>query len=99
MEVIEHGSMPVAEEWREDIICQKFDEYDTVGCDAELRIEASDLVLRYFKGTHFRHYYTAIQCPECNKFTRVQNIPSTILEVAYTGEKRTAATFDGFEDG
>lgn len=98
MEVIKHGNSESPEEWQSNLTCAKFDKYDREGCGAELQIEADDLVLRYFRGSHFIHYYTAIQCPECRKFTRVYELPERVLEYVQTPENKEAATFDGFED-
>ena len=98
MDLLKHGKYGDIKDWRQNIACVKFDKYDTEGCGAEYSIETDDLVLRYFKGTHFRHYYTAIRCLECNKYTRVHDIPSPILSRVLTPANKAKATFDGFED-
>ncbi len=98
MEIIKHGNSGVVEDWRADVTCEQFDQYDREGCGAVLSINAEDLVLRYFKGTHFRHDYTAIQCPECDKHTRVRGVPRSVLKLVRTEEAIAAATFDGFQD-
>ncbi len=98
MELLKHGKFGNSDEWKQNATCEKFDRYDTEGCGAEYSVEAGDLVLRYFKGTHFRHYYTAIRCLECNKHTRVHNVPPPILSQVLTPDNKKGATFDGFED-
>jgi len=92
MELIKDGTYAHPEEWRVNTTCEKFDKYDQEGCGAEYTIDATDLVLRYFRGTHFAHYYTAIQCEQCDKYTRVRDVPLTVLR----GLSRATATFDGF---
>jgi hypothetical protein len=94
MELIKDGTSIKPENWRTEVTCEKFDAYDKEGCGAEYRIDATDLVLRYFRGTHFQHYYTAIQCEQCEKYTRVHDVPPNVLR----GLSRATATFDGFED-
>lgn len=98
MEVLQSGIYGSPEEWNQVVVCQKFDEYDSDGCGAELSIAADDLVLRYFRGTHFKHHYTAICCPECAKYNRVLDVPKPVLQLVYTDENYAAATFDGFKD-
>ncbi len=94
MERIKDGQYGQPDEWQANAICEKFDKYDQEGCGAEYSIDAADLVLRYFRGTHFEHYYTAIQCEQCEKYTRVRDVPPKILR----GLNRATATFDGFSD-
>ena len=94
MEVLKDGTQERPEDWKKTVSCEKFDKYDREGCGAEYSIDATDLVLRYFRGTHFQHFYTAIQCEQCEKFTRVYDVPSKIVK----GLSRAAATFDGFSD-
>lgn len=94
VEQIKDGKYPRPEEWQTNVTCEKFDQYDQEGCDAEYSIDATDLVLRYFRGTHFKHYYVAMQCEQCDKYTRVRDIPPTVLR----GLSQATATFDGFSE-
>lgn len=98
MELIKDGKFSNPEEWRATVACEKFDKFDTEGCGAEYSVEPSDLVLRYFYGTHFQNYYTAIRCQQCDKYTRVNDVPPPVLKLVYTPENEAAATFDGFDD-
>lgn len=94
MELVKDGIYARPEEWRASVVCEKFDQYDQEGCGAEYIIDATDLVLRYFRGTHFEHHYTAMQCGQCEKYNRVKDVPVGILRSL----SRATATFDGFED-
>lgn len=103
MKVKEHGSKFINgdwETWSIDINCAKFDEHDEKGCGAKLKIVASDLKWRYWEGSHFNHYYLAVQCPECGKFTRVSTklVPPTVFAKLDKAAKKHTATFDGFSD-
>ena len=98
METLKDGVLANIADWCVTVTCEQFDKYDVEGCGAEYSVEASDLVLRYFKGTHFLHYDTAIRCWQCTKFTRVFDLPAVVLDQVYTPENEAAATFDGFED-
>ena len=97
MKVIKEGNVP--EIFEQEVTCEKYfnDSYDLDGCGAVLRIQEADLVLRYFFGTHFRHYYPAVKCPRCGKFTSVK-VPSPVFERINTEESYQKATFDGFDD-
>jgi hypothetical protein len=94
MELVKDGTYGKPEDWKAEVTCKKFDAYDRKGCGAEYIIDATDLVLRYFRGTHFVHYYSAVQCEQCEKYTRVHDVPVKILR----GLSRATATFDGFSD-
>lgn len=97
MEKIKDGKYAnIQSEWRKEVECKKFDQYDNEGCGAVYRIDPTDLVLRYFKGTHSQKYYTAIQCEQCDKYTRVSSVPQMVLKLVFTEENKKKATFDGF---
>jgi hypothetical protein len=98
MEVLQDGKYGSPEAWAAVIACEKFDQHDVEGCGAELQIEASDLVLRFFEGTHFRHYYTAARCPQCDKYTRVKDVPGPILRQVKNPKAEASASFDGFSE-
>ncbi len=99
MEKVKDGKYAnIQEEWRETVECRQFDKFDDEGCGAEYVVEPADLVLRYFKGTHSKHYYTAMRCEQCDKYTRVYDIPEMVLKAIYTAKNIKKATFDGFSD-
>lgn len=96
MEVIQAGEY---ENWQTEIICKKWDEHDRVeGCGAKLRITEEDFVPRFYKGTHFRHNYIAVQCPSCGKYVNAGKIPQPLIRRFWTEEREKAATFDGVTD-
>lgn len=96
MEVLKQGSAPLPEAWSTTLTCSKADEHDQKdGCGAELKVGRDDLVLMYFRGSHFRHYYTAVLCPCCNKYNRVHP-PETVWKPLHTPENKEKAIFDGF---
>ena len=95
VEVKKEGEVPL--HFRMEVRCEKFDNYDTSGCGAILEVKESDLVLRYWQGSHFNHYYAAVKCPCCGKYTKIK-VPSTVFERIDTAENRKKAVFDGFSD-
>jgi hypothetical protein len=97
MEKIKDGKYAnIQEEWTQEVECKKFDGHDSEGCGAAYIVDPTDLVLRYFKGTHSYNYYTAMQCEQCDKYTRVFDVPKMVLKAIYTAENKKKATFDGF---
>lgn len=98
METIKDGAYGEPEKWQAEVECKKFDKYDEKGCGAVYRVDPTDLVLRYFEGTHFTHYYTAFQCVQCMKHTRVKDVPKPIVNTVFTDENKKKATFDGFSE-
>lgn len=84
--------------WETEVKCQKYDEYDDIKpCGAILKISKNDLILRYFEGSHVNHYYAAIQCPCCGKYTNIK-VPDIIWKKIFTPKKVEKATFDGLSD-
>lgn len=84
--------------WETEVECHKFDEYDEIRpCGAILKISKNDLILRYFEGSYVDHYYAAIQCPYCGKYTKVK-VPDIIWKKISTPKKLEKATFDGLSD-
>ncbi len=98
MEILQEGTVPAPELWHEEVTCKADDKHDTEEkCGAVLKITAADLVLRYYKGSHFNHYYTAIRCPRCLKWSRVFP-PEVVWRPLHSDENRAKAMFDGFGD-
>lgn len=97
MKILKEGIVPAPEIWSEEVTCRAKDKHDSEGCGAVLKITTTDLVLRYWKGAYFTHYYTAIQCPRCLKFNRVFP-PETVWRLLHSNENKARATFDGFSD-
>lgn len=97
MEIIKEGLFHTPEPWSEEAMCNAKDKHDKSGCSAVLKIAAADLVLMYWKGSHYDHYYTGVQCPCCLKFNRV-NPPESVWRPLHTKENQAKALFDGFSD-
>ncbi|HVY73060.1 MAG TPA: hypothetical protein VG984_03380 [Candidatus Paceibacterota bacterium] len=98
MEIVKEGSVPPPELWTTTLTCSKDDEHDKKqGCGTQLKAGPPDLVLMYFRGTHFHHYYTAVQCPRCMKYNRVCP-PEVVWRPVHTPENKANAIFDGFQD-
>jgi hypothetical protein len=97
MEVLKEGQVPAPELWCEEVVCGAKDKHDQEGCGAVLKVAVSDLILRYWKGSHFNHYYTAVQCPRCLKYNRVHP-PKAVWLPLHTEENKAKASFDGFSD-
>ncbi len=70
MKVLKLGTIKSIEEWSAKVDCQS--------CNAELEVKATDLVKAIWYGTHFEHYYTAIQCPLCDALVQVTEVPPPI---------------------
>jgi len=86
-------------EWRVDKTCESDDEHDKrTPCGAVLSVKAKDLSLRYWKGSHFNHFYTVVRCPLCGKVNRVRNVPDLVVEKTRTPRNMEQAEFDGFSD-
>lgn len=47
-------------------VCHKRDKYDSDGCKAELSLEYNDLIVLFWKGSHFPHFYSGYICPACD---------------------------------
>lgn len=64
MRVLKEGSIPEAKDWKAITQCSKKDEFDQNGCGAELEIIEQDLILMYFEGSHFNHYFqrSGVRC-------------------------------------
>ena len=97
MEIVKEGSIPSPELWCEEVTCNAKDKHDKEGCGAVLKITATDLVLAYWEGTHFNHYYTAIKCTRCLKYNRVSP-PETVWGPLHMHDNKRNAVFDGFSD-
>lgn len=97
VEVIREGNVPVV--FEEEVTCARYfkDRNDSDGCGVVLRVREEDLVLRYYFGSHFKHYYAAVKCPRCGKYTRVP-ITKPVWERVNTDENCKKSTFDGFDD-
>ena len=98
MQVKKEGKFGRPKMWKANVVCGKQDEFDQAGCGAELVVRPKDLFLAYWKGTHFRHYYTAVNCPRCGKLTRIKAVPEPILKKVRTEKNKQEAVFDGFSD-
>lgn len=100
MKILKDGKMGNPEHWKTKVICHKKDKYDKDGCEAEMEVTATDLVLMYWHGTHWPHYYVAVKCPQCGKYTPPGkgNVPEPIFEKINTLENQNMAIFDGFSD-
>lgn len=83
--------------WQATASCLKTDEYDKEGCGAEMEVAFKDLVLMYWRGTHFRHYYIAIRCPQCEKYNKII-VPVPIWNKIFSDDNKKMAIFDGFAD-
>lgn len=100
MKVLKKGNVPSLssyEKWSTAVTCKKEDKYDKKGCGAVLKIKIRDLVLMYYKGAWINHFYMAVQCPVCGKYTSVP-VPVAHYERFATAERRSNAIFDGFSD-
>jgi hypothetical protein len=95
MKVLVDGSVGDPEVWREAVTCHKQSKRDG-GCGAVFEAGPKDLVVMYWKGTLFNHYYLAVQCPQCGKYNAVYGVPEHIWEEVNNPENRKNAIFDGF---
>ena len=100
MQIVKDGEVGNPDKWKAEVTCEKKDKFDTNGCSAVLSIILKDMIMMYFEGTHFRHYYTAIKCPRCGKYNRVKDVPVPVLKkFGYdTARRRKSAIFDGFSE-
>lgn len=101
MKVVKSGMVPkplILSAWKASITCEKKDTPDSKGCGAILEVEAKDLIMMYWKGSHFDHHYAAVKCPCCDKYNRVKEFPDALWQKFSTAERRAKAIFDGFSD-
>lgn len=97
MEVIRDGNIGNPDDWKTEVTCEKKGGSDKDGCDAVLSITAKDLIMMYWEGTHFRHDYPAIRCPQCGKYNSVK-VPDLVWEKFNTSKNRDESIFDGFSE-
>ena len=98
MKVLKDGEHGPPEDWSEELTCKKRDKYDKKGCGAVLQVTFEDLVMMYWHGTHFPHYYSAVKCPQCGKYNATKNLPNPLWVKFNTKARRRKAVFDGFSD-
>jgi len=98
MEVIKDGKVGDPDNWSAEVVCEKKDKFDRDGCSAILAVTAEDLTMMYWHGTHFRHNYAAIMCPQCGKYNRVRDVPKPVWLKFNTIENREGSIFDGFSE-
>jgi len=97
MEIVKDGNIGNPDDWKAEVKCDKNDKYDKDGCGAVLSIAAADLVMMYWYGSHFLHFYTAVRCPQCGKYNEVK-VPNLVWEKFNTAKNQNKAIFDGFSD-
>ncbi|MEK7561172.1 MAG: hypothetical protein AAB539_04445 [Patescibacteria group bacterium] len=97
MEIVKDGAIGNPDDWKAEVVCGAKDGMDKDGCGAVMSITAGDLVIMYWHGTHFRHDYPAVRCPQCGKYSRVK-IPTLVWEKLNTVKNRRKAIFDGFSE-
>src|SRR3989338_6617129 len=101
MKVVKTGTVtkpPAMSDWTASVTCEKKDKPDTNGCGAILEVKATDLIMMYWKGSHFDHHYAAVKCLCCNKYNKAKELPYALWEKFNTAERRAKAIFDGFSD-
>ena len=98
MEVVKDGKVGNPDNWKIEVVCEKKDKFDKDGCGAILAVTAEDLVMMYWHGTHFRHYYSGIMCSQCGKYNKVRDVPRPVWIKFSTAENKDKAIFDGFSE-
>lgn len=98
VEVVKNGKVGNPDAYKTEVKCEKKDKFDKDGCGAVLAVTAQDLIMMYWHGTHFRHNYTAVRCPQCGKYNRVRDVPPLVWEKFNTVKNREKAIFDGFSE-
>ena len=97
MKVVKDGKIGDLKNWKMKLVCEKKDKYDEKeGCGAELEITKADILIMYWHGTHFPHYYSAVKCPQCGKYIETGGIPKPLWEELATPKNKADAIFDGF---
>jgi len=81
--------------WRGYVSCEKRHEHEQPGCGAVLEIESGDLTLMYWEDRASQHFYPAVRCPLCGKYTEAPRVPKTILENLVRSLGQAKAVFDG----
>lgn len=98
MKVIKPGNIgDLDNSWETEVVCEKKDRVDQIGCGAVLSITAQDLLMMHFFGAIFCHYYSAVRCPQCGKYNRVKT-PDLVWEKFNTAANQKKSIFDGFDD-
>lgn len=98
MDVIKDGEIGNLEDWETEITCDKKNGGDDKeGCGAVLSVNAKDPIMMWWHGTHFKHWYAAVRCPQCGKYNQVK-LPDLLWEQFNTTKNKKNATFDGFKD-
>ena len=92
------GKFGPVEGWSKEVTCGKQDKLDENGCGAVFEVVLEDLVWAYWHGTHFRHHYPAIRCPECGKLNQARDVSDALLAKLAEIKPKADAEFDGFSD-
>ena len=100
VKVVETGRIPLSKDWTTRVTCKQHSrsKKEGAGCGAVLEVGASDLMLMFWRGTHFAHYYAAVRCPCCGKYNFVHNAPKPIWEKLNTPENQQKAIPDGHDE-
>lgn len=87
------------EDWRAKIVCKKVGDIktDPKGCRTVLEVGFEDLLLLHYFGTHFKHKYAGVKCPNCQKYNAVGSLPDNLWK-DLVRRKRGRSIFDGFDD-
>jgi len=96
MKVVKEGNTPSLRKWKVIVKCSGCGTDRGKGCGAELEVKFKDLVMMHWYGTHFPHYYIAVKCPMCFKFTSVETLDS-IWEKFNTEKNRKNSVFSGVD--
>lgn len=97
MDIVKDGKIGSPDNWQAEISCEKKDKLDKSGCGAVLSVTVKDLLMMYWHGTHFRHDYPAVRCPQCGKYNRAE-VPDLVWERFNTAKNRKKGIFDGFSE-
>jgi phage FluMu protein Com len=87
--------------WKATVRCAKRDKQDRKGCGTVVQVTQKDLIMLFWRGSHYPHYYLGVQCPTCGKYNVTKDkddVPEWIWKKFNTARGKKKAIFDGFSD-
>jgi hypothetical protein len=82
--------------WKGYVSCEKHHDHEREGCGAVMEVEEGDLILMYWEDRSLEHFYPAVRCPLCGKYTEVKNVPMAVFERTVDSLKKGKTVFDGY---
>jgi hypothetical protein len=82
--------------WKGYVSCGKHHDHEKQGCGAVMEVEEADLILMYWEDASSEHFYPAVRCPLCGKYSEANDVPKSVFERMVDSLKKGKALFDGY---